>query len=506
MAGLPVSKLIAVAVSLATPAAQAPNFNSGLVVGDSNVINVKDRLRQYSSLTAVGSDFGTNAPEYLAAKDWFSQNPQPTTLYVGRWAKTSTSGLILGAALTALQQAIANWTAINNGGFHITVDGGANTNVTGLNFAAAGNLNAVAAIIQTGIQALGGSFAAVTCKWNASTGQFQITSGTSGASSSVSALTAPIAGTDISGAGFLGMTAALAAEVVNGIVAETALTAVTILDSLTTQWYGLGFAAGVSNADIVDADYMAIAGYIEAASNPHIFAVTTSDATALDLGDTTSIGAQLKAADFNRTGATWSSQDPYAGISELARLLTVNYAGSNTAITLAWKQLPGVTAEILTLQQSDALDANNYSYFAQFTNSTSVIVNGTVASGHFYDEIVGVDALAATIQTNAYNQLLTTQTKIPQTDSGMNTIATGIEGSCQQFVTNGVLAPGPWTSAGFGQLTTGEFLAQGYYVYAPPIANQSQAQRAARISVPFQVAGKLAGAVHDVSISLTVNQ
>src|SRR2546430_237308 len=105
--GLPISKLIAVAVSLATPAAQAINFNSLLIVGDSNVINTKDRLRLYTSLTSIATDFGASSPEFLAAKDYLSQAPQPTTVYIGRWAKTSTHGLILGGPLSAAQQAMA---------------------------------------------------------------------------------------------------------------------------------------------------------------------------------------------------------------------------------------------------------------------------------------------------------------------------------------------------------------------------------------------------------------
>jgi hypothetical protein len=505
-AGLPISKLIALSVSLATPAAQGINFNSLLIVGDSTVINTKDRLRPYTLLGTIATDFGTNASEYLAAKDYFAQQPQPSTIYIGRWAKTSTKGLIVGGALTAAQQLMTSWQAVVNGGFKIAVDGGALTNVTGLNFSALNNLNAVAAAIQTAIQALGGAFAGVTCVWNPVFGQFTITSGTAGPTSAVAALTAPVANADISGVGFLQMTAATASEIVGGIVAESALTAVTILDSLTTAWYGLTFAAGAGNADIADSDHLAIAGYVEASANPHIYGGTTSEAAALVQPDTTSIGAQLKALGYNRTGFVYSSMDPFAVASAFGRLLTVNYQGSNTAITLAWKQLPGVAPEVLTSSQSAALDANNYTYYAAFNNNTSIVVNSTVASGHFFDEIMNVDALANTIQTGAFNQLLTTPTKIPQTDSGMNTLATGIEASCQQFVNNGVLGPGTWNSAGFGQLATGDYLANSFYVYAPPIANQAQAARSARVSVPFQIAAKLAGAVHDVQISLTVNQ
>jgi hypothetical protein len=408
--------------------------------------------------------------------------------------------------LTAAQQLIAPWQAIVNGGFKIAVDGGALTGVAGLNFSALANLNAVAAAIQTAIQGLGGTFAAVTCTWNSVYSQFMITSGTAGPASAVAALAAPAAGVDISGVGFLQMTAATASEIVGGIVAESALAAVTILDGLTTAWYGLTFAAGASNIDIADSDHLAIAAYIEASSNPHIYGLTTAEAAALVQPDTTSIGAQLKVLGYNRTGAVYSSQDPFAVASAFGRLLTVNYLGSNTAITLAWKQLPGVAPEILTSAQSAALDANNYTYYAAFNNNTSIVVNATVASGHFFDEIVGVDWLANYIQTNAYNQLLTTPTKIPQTDSGMNILATGIEASCQQGVANGLLGPGIWNSAGFGQLATGDYLANAFYVYAPPIANQTQAARSARQSVPFQIAAKLAGAVHSALISLTVNQ
>jgi hypothetical protein len=55
-------------------------------------------------------------------------------------------------------------------------------------------------------------------------------------------------------------------------------------------------------------------------------------------------------------------------------------------------------------------------------------------------------------------------------------------------------------------LKQGDFLAKGFYVYAPSVNLQSQADRAARKSVPIQVAFKLAGAVHTVDISITIQR
>jgi len=169
-----------------------------------------------------------------------------------------------------------------------------------------------------------------------------------------------------------------------------------------------------------------------------------------------------------------------------------------------FKQEPGIVAEVLTPSQASALNANNYNYFAAFNNNTNIIVNGKVASGQFIDTIWGCDWLANEVQTNVYN-LLYGSLKIPQTDAGNNQIATAIEAACQQGVNNGLMAPGVWNAAGFGQLVQGQFLQKGYYVYQPPIAQQAQADRAARKSVPFQVAAKLAGAVHSVNVVINVN-
>jgi Protein of unknown function (DUF3383) len=71
---------------------------------------------------------------------------------------------------------------------------------------------------------------------------------------------------------------------------------------------------------------------------------------------------------------------------------------------------------------------------------------------------------------------------------------------------NGLLAPGVWTSDGFGNLSYGDFMPKGFYIYFPPIANQLPSDREKRYSVPFQIAAKLAGAIHTVKISINVNR
>jgi hypothetical protein len=90
--GLPVSNVVNVDVIMAPTAATGRNFGALLILGTSTVIPVAERIRQYSSIEDIGTDFGTDAPEYAAATVFFSQSPKPTMVLIGRWAKTLASG------------------------------------------------------------------------------------------------------------------------------------------------------------------------------------------------------------------------------------------------------------------------------------------------------------------------------------------------------------------------------------------------------------------------------
>ncbi len=493
-AALPISRLIQVSVNLSPIAAQMQNISSLLILGSSTVIDVVSRIRSYLSIDAVAADFGTTAPEYLAAVLWFEQTPQPTSaLYIGRWAKTASSGQLFGAALTTAQQSLAVWNAVTAGSFDVTIDGTLDS-ITGVNLSAATNLNAVASDITTALAGKG------TMVWDANFERFELTSATTGATSTVSFLSAQGTGTDISG--MLGMTSTSSgAYQAPGIAAETALSAVTLFDTnYGQQWYAVQ-VLGAANAD-----YTAIGGYIEAANTKHLNACTSQEAGVLVSTDTTNLAYLLKQLKYNRSITQYSSQNAYAVASLMSRALSVDYNANNSVITLMYKQEPGIVAETLNATQISALEGFNANVFVNYNNNTAIVETGVAASGNFIDVITGTDWLALDIQTSVYNLLYQSPTKIPQTDAGVHQIVTVIEAVCSQAVTNGLLAPGTWTSGGFGALNTGDFMPKGFYVYAPSVSTQSAADRAARKTPPIQVAVKLAGAVHDVVIAINVNQ
>lgn len=89
--GLPLNRVTNVTVTLSARAAQGRNFGSMLILGNSTVIPITERLRLYSDPADIGDDFGVDSEEYKAAVVWFSQSPRPTQLYVGRWVDSLTS-------------------------------------------------------------------------------------------------------------------------------------------------------------------------------------------------------------------------------------------------------------------------------------------------------------------------------------------------------------------------------------------------------------------------------
>ncbi len=268
-----------------------------------------------------------------------------------------------------------------------------------------------------------------------------------------------------------------------------------------TNWYGLGIA---DKEDIADDDWLKVAAAVEASGVSRILAITTSDPATVDATSTGDLAYKLKAAKYGRTFVQYSSSSKYAALSAFGRAFTVNFNGSNITITLKFKQEPGITYETLTTDQAAALDAKNCNVFVYYQNDTAILQQGIMSSGDFFDERHGLDWLQNYVQTNLYNLLYTSTTKVPQTDAGVTRLLSNVEQSMDQSVTNGLVAPGVWNGGPIGQLNSGDTLTKGYYVYAQPISEQAQADREARKAPVIQVACKLAGAVHFADVQINV--
>lgn len=479
---LPVSRVVNVAVEMSPTAAALRNFGSCLILGDSDIIDTDERIRLYSSISDIATDFGISSREYLAAQAFFSQSPQPTQVYIGRWAKSATAGRLRGRTLSSAEQDISLFTAITTGTLSLTIDG-ASKSMASIDLSAETNLNGVASQISS---ALGVSGA---CAWTGE--RFVITSATTGTSSTVATTDT---GTLSSLMGFAGSATSDA-----GVAAESLASAITALLDYNT-WYMVCVAPDASDDSIVEA-----AGLIEAASPSRMIGFTTQNSTEIDSTASSTLGSRLKGLGYNRTILVYSSDSPVAAASVFGRMATINFEGSNTTLTLKFKQLPGVTAENLRSSQAEALKSHNVNAFCAYQNDTSILQEGITSGGWFIDETHGLDWLQNRVETDLWN-LLYTSKKVGQDESGATAIVSCVNKSLEQGVTNGLIAPGVWNGDAFGALESGDTLSTGYYVYIQPFDEQSQSDREARKAPPIQIAVKLKGAVHFINVTITVNR
>ena len=497
MQGLSVSRVVDVTVNFSPQAIPTQRFDTLMILGDTaGVIDSSEGIREYNAIEDVQADFTTAAPEYNAAVLFFSQIPKPSTLFIGGWARIATKGSLTGGPLPLQNQILSNWTTITNGAFNVSVDGAPAIHITGVNLTAALNMNTVASIIQTALQA---SAPATTFVW---TGQsFKMTSGTTGITSSVGFMTAPSppgGTTDLSA--MLFMTQALALRSAPGLAPETPVAALARLDG--RGWYAAFFAASVP---LTDAQHVANCGYIEAATDKHIYGITTSEAIVLDPTNATDIASVCSGAGYMRTVISYSLSNQYAICSFFGRALTVNFEGSNTTITMKFKIEPGVSPELLSATQASTLTAKRCNVYAQYNNGAAINQEGVMAGRAYFDEIHGLDWLANRIQNDMWN-LLYQAPKVPQTNAGVHLLVNRADSGLSQAFTNGLIAEGIWNAPGFGTLNQGDLLANGWYCFANSVDTQNEADREARIAPLIQIAVKLAGAVHFANVILNVNR
>lgn len=383
--------------------------------------------------------------------------------------------------------------AIKDGNFKIAIDGAASTELKELDFTAINNAQDIATVISAKL---------TTATVTVDQGKLKITSKTTGATSTVG-YGEDIALNQVDLSAMLKMSADTGLPPSDGADAESLLDAVNKMCLATSEWYGLVLALSGS---VSDDDTLEVAQLIEAQTDvTRIFGVTVTDTRTLDAEYSDDLASRLHALNLNRS-LTQYSANPYAICSLLGRAFTVNFNGNLTCITLMYKQEPSVEAEDLTSQQADVLKNKRCNVFVKYNNDTSIIQYGVMCGDMYIDERHGADWLQNYVQTNLWNVLYTTTTKIGQDDAGMNDLVGAVNDAMERARENGYIGAGTWNNAGFGQLKRGDYLTTGYYVYCPPMSTQAQADREDRKAVPIQVAGKLLGAIHTADVAITLNR
>lgn len=487
----PVSKVVNVTISTAPTFPERVGFGLLNIIGISARLPSAERMRVYATMDEVAVDFFPADEEYKAAQIAFNQSPRSTELAISRRFPTAVAGSLVGTDVDVVTD-IASWQAVTDGGFDVNVDGTL-LKIAGLDFSTDLTLNAVALRIETALDA---ELAGIEFNWNGNT--FELISPTTGITSAVGYAVAP---TDVSApddiSAMLAMRAADYAHSVQGFAAEANIaTSLTAIESLNRAWYGFTLAQAVLPTD---AELLECAGWAQA--RVKIFGFNTKAANVKSSAVGNDIVSQMKALSYGRSLAVFDPDDNYSVVSALMRGFGVNFAESNSTLTLKFKTLPGTTPNPLTETERLTLVAKKCNYYTTFGDS-AMLAEGVMCDGTWFDERHGLDWLQNAVENNVFGYLLTRTTKVPQTDKGVALLVQQVELALEEAVFNGLLAPGKWNGVDLGIVKTGDFLAKGYYAWAQSVSLQATADREARKSPVISCLLKGAGAIHFADVRL----
>ena len=198
--------------------------------------------------------------------------------------------------------------------------------------------------------------------------------------------------------------------------------------------------------------------------------------------------------------------DRKVATAEMTRLHTVNFNNENSAITLNLKELKGIVSEDYSQDEINKAKKVGLDLYTNFGDLPKLLTSG--ANG-WADNVYNIIAIKNYIQTDVFNLLGTTGTKLAQIKRDVNKIVDTIEKTLILFRKANVVGSGQWNSPDtFGDeaLFRRSIATNGYFIFAQSLADQVQSDRVARKSPAIQCAIKLSGAIHSVDITLSIEE
>lgn len=284
---------------------------------------------------------------------------------------------------------------------------------------------------------------------------------------------------------------------------ETMLQAITACREAHYDWYVV-----VPCAELTVQQHLDNMAYTNACTPDTVYAFTSKAAEDLQGGDG-SIFKKAKDLKYRRTIGIYSTKhdDAVAGI--MAYAMGMMTGTINSAFTLKFKGINGVTTEnskaAISVSAVDKLKKQNGNIYVNRGFYYDMFEEGTMADGTFFDEVIYLDKLKNDCQL-ALMDLFVQNAKIAQTEGGMTRIHNALNGVLKDYQRIGYLETGVWRGDTILGLKYGDTVNNGYLVQSEPIAEQNQADRENRIAPPIYIALKLAGAIHSAVVQIDVNR
>jgi len=390
-------------------------------------------FREFSSADAVGNYFGFSSEEYLRAAfyfGWISKNiTRARNISFARFNAADTAPQIFGVPGG---QSVGLWNPITTGAFTITI--GAQVEViTGLNFSAAANLAAVAAIIQAAIRASDSSaqFTASTVTFDPTRGSFDFTGGASGVATI--SIIAGSGGNDI--AQQLGWLDPVRTIISAGAAAKTPVQTLSFSSDQSNNFGSFAFLPTLTQSEIVSVATWNLALNIEFMYSVR---VTAANASAMSVAVADIGGITLTLAPL---AGEYPEQVP------MMILAATDYAALNSTVNYMF-QLFNLNASVEDEAGPDAYDSLRVHDYAQTQNAGNTIEfyqRGLMMGlpvdpsdqNTYTNELWLKDTSAAAILT-----LLLALAKVSANTKGRSQILAILQGVINLSLLNGVISVG----------------------------------------------------------------
>ncbi len=343
---IPASQIVDVNSSVISAGGRALQLNGVLLT--QNIRVPLNSILGFPDTDSVGAYFGLSSDEYVAAGHYFlgfrNSTRKPGILFIFSYSAAPVAAFLRGGSLAGTS--LAGLKAMT-GDMTVLVDGTSYT-ASGINLSAATSFSNAAPIIQAAFTTPG-----FTVSFDDLSSAFQITSKTTGATSSIALATGSLAL-------LLNLAANLGAVVSPGSAPMTPASAMNMVKSKTLNW-----AVFTTLFEPSTSDCLAFAAWNVAQNKRFAYMMWDSNPAPTVLGDTSSVGYLARASNMEGTAPIYTGSFVIA-VFMMGAIASLNFDQKNGRATMAFRDADGLTPDVTDGVVSQNLKLNGYNFYGDY--------------------------------------------------------------------------------------------------------------------------------------------
>jgi len=377
---------------------------------------------------------------------------------------TGTTGSI-GTYTVSASQTAASTSVTGSPDLSVTIDGVVKSFAT-VNLSAATSFSSAAALLTTALSA--------TVTYDSLRSAFVITSGTTGAASTITAVTG-------AAATYLGLSTAAGGVTSQGAIAAVQSTFMNAVANVTQNW-----ACFMTVWEPATADCMLFAQWANSQNQRYAYVCWDSDVTVTQSGNTTSVGPMCLAANYTGVILVYPTADKAAFICGMTA--SIDFTQRNGRVTYAFKGQSGLSADVSDPTIAANLIANGYNFYGSYATANQAFTflqpGSTPGVWTWIDSYINQIYLNSQFQL-ALMTLLSASKSLPYNALGYGMITAACQDPINQGVNFGSIRAGVPLSAqqaasvnmAAGVPIDQSLTNQGYYLQVLPASAQVRGLR-----------------------------